>query len=170
MQTRRRFIKAVSLSFGYLCAGLYNSSVAMASSNMDISDLIDLDDPASHCNQDHDHNAQPDIAWQAMVKWSTEDTGFNEGAYTAITVLIKAGVPVPDFLANLPQIGLYGAAGNLWRRRDMMEFAKTIYRSQYPKAAKAGVAIVVASQWHNCHAFRCLAANTDEIGNWLGTS
>lgn len=173
MQSRRVFIvKSSLLSIALQINGL--SKAAWASDSIDISNILDLSDPASHCNQDHDHNGLPwsleDCPWKDQVLWSAQDTGFNEGAMPAVNVLIKSGLPVPDILAKALQAGGEQVLGNLWPRRDMMQFAKSLYQIPGGLGEKAAIAIVVASQWHNCHAFRCLVAHTDEIGDWLRLS
>jgi hypothetical protein len=48
----------------------------------------------------------------------------------------------------------------------MMKFAKAL--AAKGKVAEA-VAIATASQWHNCHAFKCLLRHPMEIVAWLKT-
>jgi hypothetical protein len=56
------------------------------------------------------------------------------------------------------------AVGEVWRRRAMMRFASKL--AVNGKSVPA-TAIAVASQWHNCHAFRCLLRHTPEVALWL---
>ena len=71
--------------------------------------------------------------------------------------------PIPEILAAAPE----KAVGEAWRRRAMMRFAAELSKKDsLPPAA----AIATASQWHNCHAFKCLLRHPNEICDWLKKS
>jgi alkylhydroperoxidase family enzyme len=127
-----------------------------------LGDLIDLNNPQGHCNQAHNHDDNSYDDWRDALVWQTNDTGFNEGAGTALAICAKAGLnaSLPEPVANL----LGGAAGNLWRRREMIRFASDVAKKGHGVEATA---IAVAGQWHNCHAFRALVRHQSDVQNWL---
>jgi hypothetical protein len=126
---------------------------------------IALGNPESHCNQSHNHYALPwplqSCDWQAQLQWCSRDTGYNEGAGAGASIALQAGLGLPGPIANLGGAAL----ANAWPRRDMMAFAKSMARGLNPNAA----ALAMACQWHNCHAFKCLAAHPFEVQEWLRT-
>jgi hypothetical protein len=139
--------------------------IGTPSRSQDLSSL-DLTSPERHCNQQHNHSALPwsslaSCDWQRQLEWCSGDTGFNEGAAVATSVALQAGLDLPGPVANLGG----GVIGNLWKRRDMMAFAKSLARGLNPNAA----ALAIACQWHNCHALKCLAAHPVEVQEWLRT-
>jgi hypothetical protein len=132
--------------------------------DFDISEYLNVSDPESHCNQDHDHSTPPwplpECTWQEQLAWSQSDTGFNEGAQAAAELVTQYGLGLPA-----PVAGLAGdALANIWPRRDMMAFAISLAKTgMLPQACS----IAVVSQWHNCHAFRCLIFHAPEVAVWL---
>jgi len=78
---------------------------------------------------------------------------------------LRQGKPVVDVLvmATDDPEG-QEAVGEVWRRRAMMRFASQLAANG--KLAPA-TAIAVASQWHNCQAFRCLLRHTADVASWL---
>lgn len=135
---------------------------------MAIQDNLDLTNPESHCNQDHDHYTPPPEwggswaggDWQAQLQWAMGDHGFNEGAAVAASLLAEYGVGLPSDVANLAG----QAIGNVWDRTNMMYFAISLAKSGNVEPA---VGLALVSQWHNCHAFKCLCAHIPEISGWL---
>jgi|SRR6266496_631442 len=130
--------------------------------DIDVSSLgFDIGNPQSHCNQSHHHDPLPEnINPVDQLKWSAQDTGFNEGAEEGIRLLLKYGVGLPDGLADLGG----KVAGNVWKRRDMMKFAKDLAKSGNVPVA---VGLGILSQWHNCHAFRTLINNVPTVTRWM---
>jgi hypothetical protein len=132
--------------------------------------VLDLYNPPSHCAQDHDHDDPPKFEtcdWKAALRWSANDTGFNEGALAAARVLLKSDIPLPDKVAAAYKArGTAGEpmTGEVWKRRDMMVFAKGLAAKGQMKAV---VGVAVASQWQDCWAFRCLAAQKGNVAEWL---
>jgi hypothetical protein len=131
---------------------------------IDIGNYINIASPEGHCNQDHDHLHLPwglaNCPWQKQLEWQMNDTGFNEGADVAVQIIAKYGLGVPDILAKLGG----AVAGNVWKRREMIRFARDVAKSGHPWE---GAAIAIAGQWHNCHAFKCLIAHPVEVIGWL---
>lgn len=132
---------------------------------MALEDHLDLANPENHCNQDHDHFACPWPAWDAgdwegQLRWSMGDHGFNEGADQAAALLAEYGYGLPSGVADI--VGQ--AIGNLWDRCNMMHFAVDLAKSGNVEPA---VGLALLSQWHNCHAFKCLICHIPEIGIWL---
>jgi hypothetical protein len=123
---------------------------------------IDLAEPWNHCNQDHQHNPlPPGIDPYDQLRWSAGDRGHNEGADEALALLLQYGFGLPPGVTDLARQS--GAAGELWKRQDMMNFAKSIRYQNLPCA----VGLCILSQWHNCHAFRTLEYNPLAVINWL---
>jgi hypothetical protein len=128
-----------------------------------LGDLIDLNNPQGHCNQSHAHDpVPPGISWEEQLVWQMNDGGFNEGAATAVAICTKAGLQesLPGAVVNV--LGV--AAGNLWKRREMIRFAIELAKKGH---AVEGTAIAIAGQWHNCHAFRVLVEHQSDVQNWL---
>lgn len=121
---------------------------------------IDLLEPWNHCNQGHQHNPLPSgIDPYEQLHWSHHDTGHNEGADEALSLLLQYGFDVPAEVANV----VSGAAGEVWKRQDMMNYAISIKDANLLCA----VGLCILSQWHNCHAFRTLEYNPPAIVDWL---
>lgn len=78
----------------------------------------------------------------------------------ALKQALKDGKSPAEILAMAPE----DVVGEAWRRVAMMKFAKSLAVKE--KSAQA-VAIATASQWHNCHAFKCLLRHPREIACWL---
>jgi hypothetical protein len=78
----------------------------------------------------------------------------------ALKQALKDGKSPAEILVLAPE----DVIGEAWRRVAMMKFAKAL--STQGKIAPA-VAIATASQWHNCHAFKCLLRHPGEIVVWL---
>lgn len=136
----------------------------MATGNVDVSQFLDISNPESHCNQGHDHFALPwplpACDWWNQLAWSMGDTGYNEGAAAGARIALEYGLNLP------PQIASLGGdlLANAWPRRDMMRFAIDIAKAGF---LPQGTSIAIASQWHNCHAFKCLVFHAPEVGAWL---
>ena len=79
---------------------------------------------------------------------------------TALRSAIKEGKSFIEILKMVPNEVL----GEVWRRNSMMRFAQTLARSGNIIPATA---IATASQWHNCHGFRCLLRHPNDVGLWL---
>jgi len=132
--------------------------------NISIEQLLNVNDPASHCNQDHDHNSLPwpleACTWEDQLLWSMSDTGYNEGAGAAVELANTYGLQLP------PEVAILGgdALANAWPRRDMMRYAIDVAKAVNPGQ---GTALAIVSQWHNCHAFRCLVFHAGEVADWL---
>jgi hypothetical protein len=126
----------------------------------DIGTLLVIENPESHCKEGHVHQDSSFDDWQGSLVWSSNDTGYNEGAAVVFRLALQYGLNIPALPADLAG----QAVGNIWKRREMMAFAKDI--------AKAGnivpaTAVATASQWHNCHAFKALLRHTPEVAGWL---
>lgn len=162
-----------------LAAALVALSSCVGSAESEAPDLSQLNQAnlESHCNQGHAHwapgrdhvlpeawgaKAESRLSgcdWQGQLNWCEADTGFNEGAEEGARLAANGSLGLPDNAA-----GATGALlGNLWKRREMISFAK--------EAAKAGnaqaTAIAISCQWHNCQAFACLLAHPAEVRTWL---
>jgi hypothetical protein len=74
----------------------------------------------------------------------------------AIKQAIRSGKSFTEILVMAPD----DAVGEVWRRKAMIRFAKSIATKGKPAPAAA---IAIASQWHNCHAFRCLLRHADDV-------
>lgn len=78
----------------------------MATSNIDVSQLLDVSNPQSHCNQAHAHDPLP---WplpacdcQSQLLWSMSDAGYNEGAQAAASIALQVGLYVPPLSPTSP--------------------------------------------------------------------
>ena len=103
------------------------------------------------------------IVEQAMKDPATLDNYLRlmpQDKAAALKQALKEGKSPTDILAMAPE----DAVGEAWRRKAMMKFAKTL--AAKGKVAPA-TAIATASQWHNCHAFKCLLRHPGEIASWL---
>ena len=127
-------------------------------------DILDVTNPEEHCTQNHDHFALPwDLSgcpWQELLMWSMNDHGFNEGAEVAGSLAAQYGLGLPPDVAGLVGQGL----GNVWDRCNMMHFAADVARTGNIDVA---VGIAIASQWHNCHALKCLVFHAVEVAAWI---
>ena len=121
---------------------------------------------AQQCNQSHDHDALPwplaTCPWEDTIDWCASDEGHNEGADTAAAVLMNAGLGLPETVATAGSAAL----ADLWPRSEMIDFAEGVAKSGHPRE---GAALVLACQWHNCDASKCLSAHEPEVANWLMT-
>jgi hypothetical protein len=132
---------------------------------------------AQECREPHNHAALPwdlpGCPWQEQLQWCVNDTGHNEGADRACEIILAArGFTIPWPACK----GL----GEVWKRREMMTFAKNVAHASYiPQSriitntvsASAAVDVATACQWHNCHAFKCVAFHvpSGEVLHWLAT-
>lgn len=134
---------------------------------MSVEQYLDVINPESHCTEDHDHYSLPpdwpswqDCDWQKQLDWALGDHGFNEGADAAAAIAAEIGFSIPANIAQFIGAGL----GNVWDRCNMMYFAKDLAKTGNVEPA---ISIALLSQWHNCHAFKCLLAHLPEVGGWL---
>jgi hypothetical protein len=140
------------------------SSAVMVNQNQvtaaDVSQFLDTNNPASHCNQSHYHPDDSYDNWREALEWSAQDIGHNEGAAAIVNLALQYGLQLPP----LPSQIIGDGVGEIWKRREMMAFAKGIARTGHIVQAAS---IAIASQWHNCHAFRCLLRHTNDVVGWL---
>jgi hypothetical protein len=131
---------------------------------MSLSDVLNITSPENHCDQDHDHDALPwglpGCPWQELLDWATKDEGFNEGAAAGAEIALQYGFSLPAQIAHLGGAAL----ADVWHRSAMMQFAVLVAKSGQPLV---GTAIAIASQWNNCHAFKCLVFHSPEVTAWL---
>jgi hypothetical protein len=85
------------------------------------------------------------------------------GELAALKKMLREEKPFPEILAEAPR----EAVGVVWSRKAMMRFASTLAKRH---SCAAAAAIAIASQWHNCHGFKCLLRHPDEICDWLRNS
>jgi|GEM_PF-6623872 hypothetical protein len=169
MSTRREILKSVPILIGAcLVAKPFTSLFALTSNHLqdtqvtreDVAGFLNIANPAAHCNQNHNHQDNSYDNWEESLIWSAGDTGHNEGAAAVISLALQYGLHISGLPADLAG----DAVGEIWKRRDMMAFAKDIAKGGFIIQATT---IAVASQWHNCHAFRCLLRHTPETAEWL---
>lgn len=122
---------------------------------MEIADVIDISSPESHCNQDHDHFslpwALPECTWEDQLVWAQGDNGYNEGAAVGAQIALQYGLGLPPEVVQLAG----DALANAWPRSDMMQLASSAVKAGF---TVPGASPAIASQWHNCHAFKCSAS------------
>ena len=163
MSTRRDILKGIPLLAGACLLSTRTPLLAMCQSDVsagDVAGFLNIANPASHCNQGHNHNDNSYDNWRESLEWSSQDTGHNEGAAAVIQLALKYGLNIDGLPADLAG----DVVGEIWKRRDMMAFGKDIAKGGFIIQATT---IAVASQWHNCHAFRALLRHTPEVANWL---
>jgi hypothetical protein len=159
---RRAFAKCVG-TFGSLL--VVTRGFCQSGQSVDPAQLgFDIVHPQSHCNQQHAHDPVPaGIDPRAQLNWSAGDTGFNEGAEEGVKLLARYGIKLPPPIDSLAG----KVAGNVWKRRDMMAFAKTLAKAGGPQNLQGAVGLAILSQWHNCHAFRTLLWNVPVVIQWV---
>ncbi len=92
------------------------------------------------------------------LNWSRGDTGHNEGAGCAVSILAgKLGLAVPAAHQFLPY-------GEVFKRDAMMRIAREAYNKGYHSDA---IAVAICSQVHNGPIHQCLVDNTPAIDEWF---
>src|ERR1700753_3604269 len=84
--------------------------------------FLDIINPENHCQEDYDHSDNSYDDWEESLNWSANDTGHNEGAAAPVDIGLEVGLQIYSSIANLAG----DAVGEVWKRRDMMAFAKDV--------------------------------------------
>jgi len=125
----------------------------------DFGQYIDIANPEYHCRERHDHSDNSYDDWRRSLEWSAGDTGHNEGAAVAVDIALEVGLQLDPSIAHVAG----DAVGEVWKRREMMSFAKDLAKVNLIPAMD----IALASQWHNCHAFKSILRHPVETAGWL---
>jgi hypothetical protein len=133
--------------------------MASVGSEAEFGQYLDIVNPENHCQENHNHSDNSYDDWYQSLVWSAGDTGHNEGAEAAVGIALEVGLQIDPTIANAAG----SVVGELWKRRDMMAFAKDVAKVNLFPAMD----IALASQWHNCHAFKAILRHPVEVAGWL---